>query len=467
MDLIGQIRAFRSTPQQYWAQHGARKLGGTEWTSSTKRGNDIILSQERFLLSGNDTTEYYVPITYTVSSDVTKFSNTTVKAWLVPGGTLTLSNVLEDSSWIILNNRQSGFYRVNYDSSLWSAILAQLSSNHLVIDVLNRAQIVSDAYNYARAGRNGGYGTWNYTDAMLVLKYLENEVDYYPWYAAIIGNNHLLQRIGYDSEEGQKFTAWMLKLMQKVYSTVPFDTLDSSNQVYTMKQILILARVCRYGDADCISSAKRLFANYRQNGVRTVVYCNALRHSDDVQGDFDFLWQQYTQTKLSSEIMTIYSGLGCAENTTVLKWYLGQTINSTSGIRVQDFTSVWSYVYSSGKTGTLASLEYIEENYAALKDAYSNVGSLISGISNYIYDEEQLAKLSALSNITGLTLSHQTSVETALNSSANAITWAQLLKEDIVTYLDAEDAAAGVAMSRSSSCLLLFALLALLNRVFY
>lgn len=46
--------------------------------------------------------------------------------------------------------------------------------------------------------------------------------------------------------------------------------------------------------------------------------------------------------------------------------YLGQTINATSGIRMQDFSSVWSYVYSSGKTGTNAALEYIAENYKEL-----------------------------------------------------------------------------------------------------
>lgn len=64
--------------------------------------------QQRFLLSNGDDRQYYVPITYTVSNDVTKFSNTTVKAWLLPNESLTLSGVLQDSSWIVLNNRQSG-----------------------------------------------------------------------------------------------------------------------------------------------------------------------------------------------------------------------------------------------------------------------------------------------------------------------------------------------------------------------
>lgn len=60
------------------------------------------------MLSNGDDRQYYVPITYAVSNDIGKFSNTTVKAWLLPNESLTLAGVLKDSSWIVLNNRQSG-----------------------------------------------------------------------------------------------------------------------------------------------------------------------------------------------------------------------------------------------------------------------------------------------------------------------------------------------------------------------
>lgn len=138
-----------------------------------------------------------MPITYTTSADTTKFSNTTVKVWLTPDDeSLTLEGVLSDDAWIIINNRQSGFYRVDYDETILNRIIAQLHNNHLEIDVLNRAQLISDVYNFARSGRNGGYGTWTYVEALEVLSYLQHEVDYYPWYAALVGNTHLLQRIG-------------------------------------------------------------------------------------------------------------------------------------------------------------------------------------------------------------------------------------------------------------------------------
>ncbi|XP_066250976.1 membrane alanyl aminopeptidase-like [Euwallacea similis] len=421
----------------------------------SKSGDDVVLDQERFLLKGNRTLTYYVPITYTTSADISKFDNTTVKNWLPFNDTLTLSGVLTGSDWIILNNRQSGFYRVDYDDDLWASIKKQLHSNHLKIDVLNRAQLVSDAYNFARSGSTtNGYGDWSYSDVLDVLSYLEHEEEYYPWYAAIVGNNHLLLRIGYDSEVGQQFISWMIQLMQNVYKTVPFDTIDDSNMVYSLKQASILNRLCKYGEETCVTKALDLFAAYRDKGVkvpknvRTVVYCNALKYSENVERDFNFLWEEYLQTSLMTEVINLYAGLACAEDIELLKWYLGQTIDNTSGIRLQDFTSVWSYVYSSSKVGTNAAIEYITENYDELTAAYSSVGSLISNAASYIYSEDQIVYLEALMNVTAITPDHVTTVNSSITNVGNNIKWATEVAESVKLYLDSQTS--GVAISKAS-----------------
>lgn len=71
-----------------------------------------------------------------------------------------------------------------------------------------------------------------------------------------------------DSTEGQLFTTWMLGLMEEVYKTVPFDTVDSYNEVYSLKQSMILEAVCQYGEETCISKAQELFASYRDGGAK-------------------------------------------------------------------------------------------------------------------------------------------------------------------------------------------------------
>lgn len=79
---------------------------------------------------------------------------------------------------------------MNYDDTLWSALEEGLKSDNFDgIDVLNRAQVVDDALNLARAGQ------LSYSTALDVISYLENETEYYPWYSALTALSVLNRRI--------------------------------------------------------------------------------------------------------------------------------------------------------------------------------------------------------------------------------------------------------------------------------
>jgi hypothetical protein len=64
--------------------------------------------QEVFVSDGNTSTKWYVPITYATSNG-DNFTNTTTKLWLTPNHKeLKLPIKINQSDWIILNNRQIG-----------------------------------------------------------------------------------------------------------------------------------------------------------------------------------------------------------------------------------------------------------------------------------------------------------------------------------------------------------------------
>jgi len=75
-----------------------------------------------------------------------------------------------------------GFYRVDYDEDNWNALIDQLYKDCNAIHVLNRAQLIDDAFNLAAANR------LNYTLALKLIQYLEDEDEVMPWYSA---KNHL------------------------------------------------------------------------------------------------------------------------------------------------------------------------------------------------------------------------------------------------------------------------------------
>ena len=79
----------------------------------------------------------------------------------------------------------AGYYRVNYDDQNWRLIIQQLKNDHTKIHVINRAQIIDDVLNIARAG------LLKYEVALEVTSYLKNEKDYLPWAAALSGIEYL------------------------------------------------------------------------------------------------------------------------------------------------------------------------------------------------------------------------------------------------------------------------------------
>jgi len=71
----------------------------------------------------------------------------------------------------------TGYYRVNYDNDNWQKLIKYLNSTeYLNIHVLNRAQIIDDAYYFLST---------NKLDFSLFKKltyYLSKDTDYVAWY---------------------------------------------------------------------------------------------------------------------------------------------------------------------------------------------------------------------------------------------------------------------------------------------
>jgi aminopeptidase N len=83
-----------------------------------------------------------------------------------------------------------GFYRVNYDETNWNLLINYLESeDYEKIPPVNRAQLLDDALNLARAG------VLNYSTALNLTEYLEKEVDYIPWYSALSAFSFLNLRL--------------------------------------------------------------------------------------------------------------------------------------------------------------------------------------------------------------------------------------------------------------------------------
>jgi len=92
----------------------------------------------------------------------------------------------------------AAFYRVLYDEENYKLLTYYLNSeNHKNIHYLNKAQLLDDSLNLARAG------ILKYSTALDLTTYLERETDFIPWVsyfrALTFLNSRLTGTKGYDN----------------------------------------------------------------------------------------------------------------------------------------------------------------------------------------------------------------------------------------------------------------------------
>lgn len=89
----------------------------------------------------------------------------------------------DENEWVVLN-MESAYYRVHYDNNTWSEIIEELHNySNEKIDAINRAQLVDNELNLAKAG------IVPYERAFQVFTYLINETDYIPWLSTVSEHN--------------------------------------------------------------------------------------------------------------------------------------------------------------------------------------------------------------------------------------------------------------------------------------
>ncbi|CAG2205200.1 Aminopeptidase N,Glutamyl aminopeptidase [Mytilus edulis] len=123
----------------------------------TCEGDDYVLQQSRFLLDGNSSFgapsiydyKWVIPFTY-MTEEHSDPNNASI-VWL-DMGSATIPK--QENSWILGNVYYTGFYRINYELSMWQSLAAQLNRDHTVFPESNRAGLIGDALNLARHMRD-------------------------------------------------------------------------------------------------------------------------------------------------------------------------------------------------------------------------------------------------------------------------------------------------------------------------
>uniref|UniRef100_A0A665W168 Aminopeptidase n=1 Tax=Echeneis naucrates TaxID=173247 RepID=A0A665W168_ECHNA len=236
--------------------------------------------------------------------------------------------ISSSGDWLLANVNCTGYYRVNYNPENWEALLTQLETNRSLIPLMNRMQLIDDAFNLARAK------IVNVTLALNVTRFLYNETDFHPWDSAMRNFQYIY--LMFDRTE--VYGPMQVRFLK---TFLPCDIQNNNLKKYyrnsavklsLQSQTLAVQVACNSGLPDCVAMAKRMFGLWMKDNTNIIhpnlrhwIYCEAVASGG--KEEWDFAWSQYQSTNDTSEKYHLRHALSCTKKIWLLNRYLGYTLD--------------------------------------------------------------------------------------------------------------------------------------------
>ncbi|MCI4383273.1 hypothetical protein PGIGA_G00024610 [Pangasianodon gigas] len=422
------------------------QMGFPVITIDTQTGN---VSQKHFLLEPNSVVErssefnyeWFIPIKWMKSGVEQE------QLWLLQKSAMHKPLKPGKEEWVLANLNVSGYYRVNYDIENWKRLLDQLTTNHQKIPVINRAQILDDAFTLARAS------IINVTLALRMTKYLSMEREYIPWEAALRSLSSLYEVFDRNEVYGP-MQAYLRKQVKPLFdhftsvtanwTTVPAGHTDQ------FTQIIALSLACSTGVQECSDLTKGWFRQWMQDpehnrihpNLRSTVYCNAIA-AGGVE-EWDFCWKMFKKVTIAAEAVKLRSALSCTKQPWLLNRFLEYTLDPEK-IRKQDATSVIGSIASNVVGQPLAwdfvraRWEYLFKVYGTGSFSFSRLISDVTARFCTPFELHQLKQFQKDNADVGFGSASQ-ALQQAIEKTTARIKWLAENKEQVLKWFISETA---------------------------
>lgn len=380
--------------------------------------------------------KWHVPLTYTTLAS-TKFDDNEID-WLIPDDEDFERNLGEgdDATWLLVNIRQYGYYRVNYDQKNWQLLSDQLIDDHTIFPESNRATLISDAFNLARGGE------LSQVQAFELTSYLVEERDYVPW-VAVDSNLGYVDKMLSRSKAYGDFNQYMLQQVTPFYDFIGWEG-SSTDHLDSLSHSLAVNLACSYGKEDCVNNAIQEFAEWMSHPenntvnptLKSTVYCTAI--SKGGQAEWEFAYNQYKATLDASEASTLLSSLGCSKEVWVLSTFLELTLDGDE-VRAQDAVDAVTYVarnpvgYSLAWDFFRAEWEFFRTTYG---DSIFQFSDLIEGVTSHFNTEFELQMLEDFIDEHPDQGTGSRAFTQAVDNTKSNIRWINSYLDEVATWLD-------------------------------
>ncbi|XP_020820815.1 aminopeptidase N [Phascolarctos cinereus] len=406
-----------------------------------------VLSQQHFLLdpTSNVTRSSQFNYQWIVPISATKKEGGSYSGWLSGDESAVYDQlkVTNDNDWVLLNINMTGYYLVNYDDRNWKQLQNELQTNLASIPVINRAQIIHDGFNLARA---------QHIPTTLALEntlFLENEVEYMPWEAALSSLSYF--QLMFDrSEVYGPMKNYLKRLVTPLFEHFKSLTNNWADRPPTLteqyNEINAISTACSNGIVECGDLASNLFKQWMNDpsnnpihpNLRSTIYCNAIARGGEEE--WEFAWNQFLNATLVTEADKLRSGMACSKEVWILQRYLSYALDPTL-IRKQDATSTIISICRN-VIGQSLTWDFIRANWKKLFEDYGggsfSFSSLIQGVTQRFSTEFELQQLEQFEqdNMDVGFGSGTRALEQALEKTRSNINWVNENKELVLVWFN-------------------------------
>ncbi|MBN3324836.1 TRHDE protein, partial [Atractosteus spatula] len=383
--------------------------------------NSITITQEHFIYDIdaknkdpeqlNISFQWQIPLTISVGNSSHISSESII--WVSNRTESHKISLMDEGTWLLGNINQTGYFRVNYDLQNWRLLIEQLMRNPEVISVGNRAGLIDDVFNLARAG----YLPQNIP--LEIICYLPQEKEFLPWHAASRSLYHLDKLLD-RTEEYSIFSDYVLKQVASVYHRLgwPINSPNASivpaayQTEELRREIIMLA--CSFGNKHCHRQAATLISEWISSNknrippnVRDIVYCTGVSLMDE--DVWEFIWMKFHSTAAISEKKVLLEALTCSDNTFLLNRLLNLSLSSDL-VPDQDVIDVIIHV-GRNPHGRHLAWKFFREKWNILNSRYGEAlfmnSKLINGVTEFLNTEAELIEVSLFGELAFLVFNCQ------------------------------------------------------------
>lgn len=310
-----------------------------------KMEGTFFLTQQRFNGGGE---LYSIPLSFTLKTEA-NYENSTPRLWFTSPSLALVSS----DDWIILNIRNTGYYKVSYDEAIWSAISSDLLGNHEIISVYHRVQLFKDMRTSLIDE------TFEAFNGLEHMNYLIEENVFSVWNQAF-GVDAIFSERLFGTSVMSKYNEFIQRIIQPLATRLGFED-DESDE--SELRNLIKTFSCKTLQEECLDYELQRLVVFLGSGQGSYSLCDGLRlASENVHTNFINLLLSATGDRNN-----FIDNLGCSLNPNLIRSYLQVLLDETNNLNATERSRGISQTLGKSVAALDVTIEFVQHNYVQIE----------------------------------------------------------------------------------------------------